>query len=132
MGCGCKQPTASKVRTDVLLCAICPHARAGGFHACTISGQPLVFESAGGVLRSRDCPLGEHSDASGRVRWFGLLWRGIPAPRRIMFTWPIRAIWGLPPLTSAIPGCGCIIAAKAAWIMGRRRGQILLRRIVGR
>ena len=84
------------VRTAEIVCLLCPHSGGAEGRACRLDGRQLVH-----VTLNRSCPKGKHPDADGRVRWLGVLWRGVP--------WPLR--WRLPKGVKP-PGCGCLDALK--------------------
>lgn len=87
------------VRTRAGMCQTCPRARytaRGSAVLCLVDGKPVVSRChAGG------CPIGRHPDERGRVRWMGLLWRGVPWPVRLKLPAHIR-----------LPGCGCVDSLK--------------------
>lgn len=136
-GCSCKRPVSARWpkrtrkpspgcckvsdvdRTALMVCMTCPHARASGFHACTISGLPVAQKVCDGSIVAtamrRNCPLGLTPDARGRVRWLDLEWMGVPFPRRLLLAWPLRLWWGTPRLKRELEGCGCHREPKVIW-----------------
>lgn len=68
-------------------------------HSCPSTGKPRL------TMLRLDCPRGRFPDAQGRVKWRGVLWRGLPAPWR----WRLAAGGWNP---DRLAGCGCIIALK--------------------
>lgn len=123
MSCGCNKATAPNVtltidrgqhRARYIQCATCTHATGdlATDARCGYDGKPLRQR----VLGEDACPLGRHPDERGIVRdaW-GDEWAGVPAPTR--WTYPLVRRWlGLPPLTGALPGCGCFVPAKTDWL----------------
>jgi len=117
MKCGCSQPADSVITckrgptlavhaTRAAMCATCPERRAdNSLGTCEISGRAVVLH-----LNGEPCGLGRHPDAGGRVKWLGVLWRGVPFPLRLALQvrWPRRNPWRL-------PGCGCLDRLKA-WV----------------
>jgi hypothetical protein len=132
--CGCdKVPltvkatdTRETVRARSAMCLLCPGGGRTG--ACAETGETVEH-----MVRHGGCPLGRHPDAAGIVRWQGMEWMGVPAV--IRWAWPVlRRLHGLPALTGPLPGCGCHLAAKEAWLAFQRERPATARRIqaVGR
>ena len=123
-------------RTAIMVCMTCPHARASGFHACTISGMPIAKHACdrSGILsvaalrRPGGCPLGMTPDVRGRVRWLDETWLGVPWPRRLLLAWPLRLWWGTPRLKRALEGCGCQRELRVVWEATRRRWRRIFAR----
>jgi len=57
--------------------------------------------------QSMHCPQRRFPDGSGRVRWMGVLWSGVPYPVRL---WLVLLAKVERPEDFA--GCGCLVAAK--------------------
>jgi hypothetical protein len=97
---------------------------------CSIDGRRLRQKVGDPRAKCEHWP-----DGLGRVRWRGLLWRGLPGPRR----WRLEAR-GYPGVMD-LPGCGCIDRLKALWsdvdetwdfeLIGRRLSAWLKRLVVG-
>lgn len=129
--------------TAVLTCLACPHARATGFVSCSLNRRPIVRQVCGGRLiadagqslpeadgrMTGGCPL-NGVDQDGRIRWMGILWRGVPWPRRVLMA---DEVWcgfryGLPRPAAPddFPGCGCVDALKAWWERTRHGWAMLI------
>lgn len=52
------------------------------------------------------CPKGWHTTGQ-QIRWWGLHWWGVPAPRRV-----VLSVAGVK-LREPLPGCGCLVRLKA-------------------
>ncbi|MEM8756890.1 MAG: hypothetical protein AAGF47_03815 [Planctomycetota bacterium] len=92
-------------------------SRFGGAHgaALTCRGVPLVRR-----IETGRCPRMKFPDDAGRTRWLGLRglslrWHGVPMPVRVS----LRLFNPGRPRASAWPGCGCLVAGKAAWLRVR-------------
>lgn len=81
-----------------------------------VAGQPIGLMIAG----VKACPRGRHPHASGRVRWLGTFWLGVPEPLRWIAAALGRNRGGID-ATGDLPGCGCIRAIKTRLTWWRRK-----------
>jgi hypothetical protein len=80
-----------------VLCGACPMRQGNECRATTPAVPARIY------VHGAPCPQARHPDRRGRVRWLGLVWMGVPAPRR----WWLHARGRLSH-PDALPGCGCI------------------------
>lgn len=91
------------VQTRVALCLGCRHAKGT---ACGVDGHSIPMHA-----RSVGCPRGVHPDERGHVVWMGVRWVGVP--------WIVR-VWRWSEARDerwlGVPGCGCVVVVKRAWL----------------
>lgn len=96
------------VQTGVAVCLGCRHARGTD---CGIDGQSIPLHA-----RAIGCPEGLHPDHNGHVTRMGVKHVGVP--------WLVR-VWRWSEARDErwlrLPGCGCVMALKAAWLNLRAR-----------
>ena len=68
------------------MCYLCGHSRD---RACSLDPKPAIVR-----VTLRSCPIGRHPDDQGRVRWWGVTWRGVPAFLRPLLPKPDQALCG--------------------------------------
>lgn len=107
--CNCpgRRGLTDEMRTNAAMCLACP-ARDG--EVCGVTGQPVALHVA-----TSNCAWGGGSrfvDGSGRVRWLGLNWLGVPMPLRWKVT---RAAVALGVRVPRLPGCGCLEVGVRLW-----------------
>lgn len=128
MSCDGCQGGGCRDRERAAMCATCLRGakRRGRTVGCGHAGEPVSLYIRG----ARACPWGKHPDRGGVTRWAFLRWHGVPMPLRV---W-LRLRAPTHPAPSSFGGCGCLVAAKAAWesiaptiaaaARGRRRGTV--------
>lgn len=107
MSCGCNSvPVASRdlQRSRAAMCYTCPDVRGFNRDECGLSGQPIAEHITPLTVTCRN---GRLPDAQGIVNWLWLDWFGVPAPIR----WKLKG-----KLSGPLPGCGCTVIGKAAWL----------------
>lgn len=112
MGCGgCRSDSRSietaDARARAVRCHLCPHGQAiQGLTICTINGDTIGYREL--HQPQRTCPLKRWPDESGKVRWLGMKWRGLPWPLRIRIALEaaVRSFRKRMEETR-YPGCGC-------------------------
>lgn len=110
MTCGCSTKLAwgDRMATRAALCLTCPKARRGRRRPepilCTLDGRRLRQKVSDRRARCARWP-----DGLGRVRWLGMLWRGVPAPRRWLLEH--RGLAG----AADLGGCGCLDGPRGVW-----------------
>lgn len=91
------------VQTRVAMCLGCRHARGT---LCGVDGHSIPMHA-----RGVGCPTGRHPDADGHVTWMGVRWVGVP--------WIVR-VWRWSEARDerwlGVPGCGCVVVVKRAWL----------------
>lgn len=92
-------------RTNAAMCRSCPHFYRPNptTSACRVRGGTVTLaDCSTGVA----CPKGWHT-RKDQIRWWGFLWWGVPAPRRV-----VLSVQGVK-LREPLPGCGCLVWLKA-------------------
>lgn len=98
--------------TQAVMCETCTRAERDGEGdavGCTVNGLPIAVV----VMRHGSCPMGRGPDQRGKVKWWGMMWRGVPEPLRWRWWWKVGR-------EANCGGCGCVIA----WRWLARRGPM--------
>lgn len=90
-------------RTAAVVCMTCRHAKET---RCSVSGLPIPIH-----VHGLPCPQARHPDGEGHVTRLGLKHVGMPWLWRVWRWSEARDERWL-----HLPGCGCIVALKAAWL----------------
>lgn len=99
----------ARMRECAAMCHTCIYGRDDGDPfgrgnvTCSINGEPVVALCQRGA-----CPKRKHPDETGKARWLGVAWIGVPAPIR----WWLRLTHPKHPRSRSWRGCGCVAFLK--------------------
>lgn len=103
-----------QAKTRASICLTCPNNHQ--LQQCKKDGKSLFFKAMG----HDNCPLNKFPDQYGRVKAWGLTWKGVSYIDRIRIASPRfrkRFVkYGLKSTPEPLPYCGCSILIKSWWL----------------
>lgn len=104
------------IKTRANICLVCKYN--DKLTHCKKDGKSLLWKVNG--VDETGCPLNKFPDKTGRVKAWGLTWKGVSYIDRIRIASPrfrkrfIRH--GLKPIPEPLPYCGCSVLIKSWWL----------------